>query len=257
MKVVILAGGLGTRLSEETNAIPKPMVEIGGLPILLHIMQIYSSYNINDFIICCGYKSSIIKNYFNNFSLNKSDVTFNMQTNKMKFINKAKLSWKITLVDTGLDTMTGGRLKRVQNYVKNEKAFCLTYGDGLGNINIIDLISFHKKHGKLATITATNPPSRFGAIKIDDNINKVIDFNEKPKIENEWVNGGFFVLSPDVINYIEDDKTIWEKKPLQQLAKKGELFAYKHHGFWMPMDTLREKLILNDLWNKGKAPWKN
>lgn len=257
MKVVILAGGLGTRLSEETNVIPKPMVEIGGLPILLHIMQIYSFYNINDFIICCGYKNYVIKNYFNNFFLKNLDVTFDMKNNEIKFINKAKISWKITLVDTGLDTMTGGRLKRVKNYVKNEKAFCFTYGDGLGNINILDLISFHKKHGKLATLTATNPPSRFGAIKIDDNINKIVDFDEKPKVNNEWVNGGFFVLSPEVINYIEDDKTIWEKKPLQQLAKKGELFAYKHHGFWMPMDTLREKLILNDLWNSGKAPWKN
>jgi glucose-1-phosphate cytidylyltransferase len=256
MKVIILAGGLGTRISEETDNKPKPMVEIGELPILLHILKIYSSYNINDFVICCGYKGHIIRDYFKNFFFLKSDITFNMQTNEMVVANKSIEPWKITLVDTGLETMTGGRLKRVQKYIKNEEAFCLTYGDGLANINILDLISFHKKHGKLATLTAVRPISRYGVLNLNVS-DQVLNFEEKPKNDSQWINGGFFVLSPEVLNYIKDDKTIFEKNPLEKLSKEGELFAYKHNGFWMAMDSLKDKIVLNELWNSGEVPWKN
>lgn len=255
MKSVILAGGLGSRLSEETENKPKPMVEIGGKPILWHIMKMYSSYGINDFIICCGYKGYVIKEYFNNYSLHMSDVTFSINDNFVEVNRNDAESWKVTLVDTGDNTMTGGRLKQVKNYVKDEECFCFTYGDGLGNIDISELIAFHKRHGKLATLTATRPQARFGAIKFGTN-DMVDHFEEKPEGEGSWINGGFFVLQPKVIDYIEDDQTIWEKEPLINLAKQGELFAYKHSKFWTPMDTLREKNQLNELWNSGKAPWK-
>ena len=255
MKVVILAGGLGTRLAEETENKPKPMVEIGGKPILWHIMKIYSFYGINEFIICCGYKGFVIKEYFKNYFLHMSDVTFSIDDNSMKVRQKNVENWKVTLVDTGENTMTGGRLKRVKSYLKNEKAFCLTYGDGIGDINISNLIAFHKKHKKLATLTATRPQARYGAIKLDSN-GKVNYFKEKPEDEGGWVNGGFFVLNPSVIEKIKDDNTIWEQEPLTTLAKEEQLFAYKHNGFWIPMDNLRDKLLLNKLWNNGEAPWK-
>ena len=255
MKAIILAGGYGTRLSEETDLKPKPLVKIGGKPILWHIMKIYSNYGVNEFIICCGYKGHLIREYFANYSLYQSDVTFQTEENKVQKIEKKNESWKVTLVDTGEDTMTGGRLKRVKDYVKDDEAFCLTYGDGLSNINISKLIKFHKQHGKLATLTAVRPPARFGALKLGPN-NVVKDFQEKPDGDGSWINGGFFVLNPKVIDLIESDKSIWEKEPLSNLAKNNDLHAYKHDGFWQPMDTLREKFILNDLWNKGNAPWK-
>ena len=255
MKAIILAGGYGTRLSEETDLKPKPLVKIGGKPILWHIMKIYSNYGVNEFIICCGYKGHLIREYFANYSLYQSDVTFQTEENKVQKIEKKNESWKVTLVDTGEDTMTGGRLKRVKDYVKDDEAFCLTYGDGLSNINISKLIKFHKQHGKLATLTAVRPPARFGALKLGPN-NVVKNFQEKPDGDGSWINGGFFVLNPKVIDLIESDKSIWEKEPLSNLAKNNDLHAYKHDGFWQPMDTLREKFILNDLWNKGNAPWK-
>ena len=253
MKAVILAGGLGTRLSEETVSKPKPMVEIGGKPILWHIMKTYSHYGIHDFIICCGYKGYVIKEYFANYFLHQSDVTFNMKNNKMTVHEDRAEPWTVTLVDTGDNSMTGGRLKRVLPYIKDEEAFCFTYGDGLGNIDIKSSIEFHKKHGKLATLTATFPPGRFGAIDIVNN--KVINFKEKPKGDGAMINGGFFVLSPKVLSHIEGDHTIWEQEPLINLAKDGELMAYEHHGFWQPMDTLRDKRTLESVWNKGDAPW--
>lgn len=256
MKAVILAGGLGTRISEETDLKPKPMVEIGNMPIIWHIMKIYSSHGVNDFIICCGYKGYVIKEYFANYFLHMSDVTFNMTDNSMKVHNNNAEPWNVTLIDTGENTLTGGRLKRVQNYVKHEEAFCFTYGDGVGDVNISELISCHRKHGKLATLTATRPPGRYGALIINTN-DHVENFKEKPEGEESWINGGFFVLNPSVIDRIKDDQTSWEGDPLISLAKDGELFAYKHSGFWQPMDTLREKILLNDLWNNGKAPWKN
>jgi glucose-1-phosphate cytidylyltransferase len=255
MKAVILAGGYGSRISEETEYKPKPMVEIGGKPILWHIMKIYSDYGINDFIICCGYKAYVIKEYFNNYFLHTSDVTFSMKDNVMDVNRSSTESWKVTLVDTGEKTMTGGRLKRIQNYVKDDEAFCFTYGDGLGNINISDLIAFHKSHGKLATLTAILPQARYGALKFGAK-DKVDHFEEKPAGEGSWINGGFFVLHPKVIDLIKDDQTIWEQEPLTSLAKEGQLFAYKHNNFWMPMDTLREKVLLNKLWATNKAPWK-
>lgn len=255
MKAVILAGGLGTRISEETDIKPKPMVEIGGMPIIWHIMKIYSSYGINNFIICCGYKGFVIKEYFKNYFLLNSDITFEMKNNKMKIhLNKSE-PWKITLVDTGVQTNTGGRLKRINDYVKNDKAFCLTYGDCLSNVNISDLIKFHKKHGKLATLTAALPPGRYGSLKFGLN-DLVISFKEKPDGDGSWINGGFFILSPKVIELIKDDQTIWEGEPLNYLAKNNQLQAYKHKGFWQPMDTLREKKLLNDLWDNGDALWK-
>ena len=254
MKAVILAGGLGTRLSEETVSKPKPMVEIGGKPILWHIMKTYSHYGINDFIICCGYKGYVIKEYFANYFLHQSDVTFNMKNNKMTVHEDRAEPWTVTLVDTGDNSMTGGRLKRVLPYLKNEEAFCFTYGDGVADINIKDLIDFHKSHGKQATLTATFPPGRFGALSIEDN--QVQKFEEKPKGDGALINGGYFVLSPKVIERIEGDDTTWEQEPLKSLALDGELMSFKHDGFWQPMDTLRDKMKLNELLDQNKAPWK-
>jgi glucose-1-phosphate cytidylyltransferase len=255
MKAVILAGGFGSRLSEETQTKPKPMVEIGDKPILWHILKIYASYGVNDFIICCGYKGYVIKEYFKNYSLHMSDVIFSTDNNTVEVIQKNTEKWKITLIDTGENTMTGGRLKKVFNYIKNEEAFCFTYGDGVGNVNISDLIAFHKKHKKLATVTAVRPQARYGAITFGPN-DQVDHFEEKPEGDGSWINGGFFVLHPSIINKISDDQTSWENETLVTLAKEGQLFAYKHHGFWMPMDTLRDKILLNNLWNSKKAYWK-
>ena len=254
MKAVILAGGLGTRLSEETEKKPKPMVEIGGKPILWHIMKIYSYHGVNNFIICCGYKGYIIKEYFKNYFLHQSDITFNMKNNKMTVHEDRAEPWSVTLVDTGENSMTGGRLKRVFPYIKDEKSFCFTYGDGVADINIGSLIKFHNSHGKLATITATYPPGRFGALNIKEN--RVLKFEEKPKGDGALINGGFFVLSPKVIDKIKDDKTIWEQEPLKKLAKEGQLMSFLHDGFWQPMDTLRDKIKLNQLIKENKAPWK-
>jgi glucose-1-phosphate cytidylyltransferase len=254
MKAVILAGGLGTRLSEETTLKPKPMVEIGDKPILWHIMKSYSTHGINEFVICCGYKGYLIKEYFANYFLHTSDVTFDMKSNEMKVHTRKAEPWKVTLVDTGDDTLTGGRLKRVQQYLKDEESFCFTYGDGVSDVNISELIEFHNSHGKLATLTATQPPGRFGALGL--NGNKISNFQEKPHGDGGWVNGGFFVLSPKVIDYIEGNSTIWEKKPMELLAQEEQLFAYFHHGFWQPMDTLRDKIHLEELWQSAQAPWK-
>jgi glucose-1-phosphate cytidylyltransferase len=254
MKAVILAGGLGTRISEETSTRPKPMIEIGGKPILWHIMKTYSNHGINDFVICCGYKGYVIKEYFANYFLHMSDVTFDMELNKMEVHHRSAEPWKVTLVDTGDETMTGGRIKRISNYVQNEKFFCLTYGDGVSNIDITKLINFHETQNVKATLTATIPPGRFGALKISDN--KVHSFQEKPKGDGAVINGGFFVLSPEVIDYITDDRTIWEQDPLQRLAEEGNLAAFHHDGFWQPVDTLRDKIYLEELWQSGNAPWK-
>jgi len=254
MKLVILAGGLGTRLSEETLIKPKPMVEIGGKPILWHIMKMYSEHGVNDFIICCGYKGYLIKEYFANYILHQSDVTFNMTENSMKVHKERVEPWKITLVDTGDDSMTGGRLGRVAEYLKNEEAFCMTYGDGVSDVDISALIAFHKKHGKDATLTAVRPPARFGVLKIQDK--QVKQFTEKPEDSGALINGGFFVLSPKVLERISGDKCIWEQGPLKGLAKDENLMAYEHEGFWQPMDTLRDMVFLQDLWDKGNAPWK-
>lgn len=254
MKAVILAGGLGTRISEETSVKPKPMVEIGGKPILWHVMKLYSAYGINDFIICCGYKGYIIKEYFANYFLHMSDVTFDMRFNQMNVHCGYAEPWRVTLVDTGEQTMTGGRLKRVREHIGNE-TFCFTYGDGVGDVNIQDVIEFHKSQKTLATLTATQPAGRFGALAFKDN-DKVASFREKEDLAGSWINGGFFVLEPEVINFIKDDSTVWEKEPLEKLAADDQLSAYKHYGFWQPMDTLRDKNYLNDLWNSGNAPWK-
>lgn len=254
MKVVILAGGLGTRLSEETMVKPKPMVEIGGMPILWHIMKIYSHYGINDFIICLGYKGYLIKEYFANYFLHMSDVTFCMKSNQMQVHHKKAEPWKVTLIDTGVDTMTGGRLKRVKNYLKDEEAFCLTYGDGVADINLHALIDLHKKERRLSTVTAVQPAGRFGALDFANN--KVHSFKEKPKGDGSWINGGFLVLSPEVINFIKDDQTIWEQQPMQQLAESEQMSCYFHEGFWQPMDTLREMQMLERLWQSGQAPWR-
>jgi glucose-1-phosphate cytidylyltransferase len=254
MKAIILAGGLGTRLSEETVLKPKPMVEIGGKPILWHIMKIYSHYGINEFIICCGYKGYIIKEYFANYFLHQSDITFDMATNTMEVHEKRAEPWKITLVDTGEDTMTGGRLKRVESYVKDEEAFCFTYGDGVGNVDIKALIDFHLQHGKEATLTATYIPGRFGALDLSEN--HVNSFKEKPKGDGAMINGGYFVLSPKVLQRIDGDPTVWEQEPLNKLAEEGQLMAYRHEGFWLPMDTIRDKNDLQQMWESGKAPWK-
>jgi glucose-1-phosphate cytidylyltransferase len=254
MKAVILAGGLGTRLSEETTMRPKPMVEIGGKPILWHILKMYSHHGITDFIICCGYKGYVIKEYFANYFLHTSDVTFDMQANSMHVHQRRAEPWKVTLVDTGDESMTGGRLGRVASYVKDEEAFCFTYGDGVGDIDISASINFHRSHGKWATLTAAYSPGRFGAIEIHQK--QIMSFQEKPKGDGAMINGGFFVLSPKVLKYIKDDKTVWEQEPLKALAKDQQLMAYEHHGFWQPMDTLRDKQHLEDLWVSGKAPWK-
>lgn len=253
MKAVILAGGLGTRISEETSTRPKPMVEIGGKPILWHIMKTYSTHGINDFIICCGYKGYLIKEYFANYFLHMSDVTFDMQHNRMEVHQRNAEAWRVTLVDTGEDTMTGGRLKRVLPYL-DEEDFCFTYGDGVGDVDITKLVAFHKEQGTLATLTATQPPGRFGALNMERH--KITSFQEKPQGDGGWINGGFFVLSPKVINYIEGDQTIWERDPMERLAAEGQMTAYLHHGFWQPMDTLRDKNHLEELWASGKAPWK-
>ena len=254
MKAVILAGGLGTRLSEETISKPKPMVEIGGKPILWHIMKTYSYFGINDFIICCGYRGYLIKEFFANYFLHTSDVTFDLINNNMVVHHKRAEPWTVTLVDTGENTMTGGRLMRVAPYLHGEKAFCFTYGDGVADIDIAKLIEFHFTHGKMATLTATSPPGRFGALGIHKN--QVCEFKEKPKGDGTLVNGGFFVLSPDVIDLIEDDSTTWEQEPLMTLANNGQLMAFPHLGFWQPMDTLRDKIHLEELWHAGNAPWK-
>ncbi|MCF7971119.1 MAG: glucose-1-phosphate cytidylyltransferase [Methylococcaceae bacterium] len=254
MKAIILAGGLGTRLSEETESKPKPMVEVAGKPILWHVMKIYSAHGINDFIICCGYKGYVIKEYFANYFLHTSDVTFDMQANQMHVHNSKAEPWKVTLVDTGDKSMTGGRLKRVKEYVQEDEAFCFTYGDGVGDINITELIAFHQQQKVLATLTATQPPGRFGALAMQGT--KVSGFQEKPQGDGGWINGGFFVLSPKVIDYIDDDASVWEQAPMEQLAKAGQLAAYQHQGFWQPMDTLRDKHHLESLWQAGKAPWK-
>lgn len=253
MKAVILAGGFGTRLSEETDLKPKPLVEIGENPILWHILKIYSHYGINDFIICCGYKSYLIKEYFANYFLHTSDITIDVENDKMQVHRKGAEPWKITLIQTGERTATGGRIAKIKNFVKNEDFFCLTYGDGLSNVDIGATIDFHKSHKKLATVTAVKPPGRFGSLVIDEN-NSILEFLEKPK--RDYVNGGFFVLSPKIIEYIKDDETSWEDYPLRNLAKDFELKAFHHDGFWQPMDTLRDKKYLESLWLSNKAPWK-
>jgi glucose-1-phosphate cytidylyltransferase len=253
MKAVILAGGLGTRISEETNLKPKPMIEIGGMPILWHIMKIYASHNVKDFIICCGYKGYIIKEYFVNYFLHTSDITIDISKNKIKLHQRRSDSWLITLVDTGVETMTGGRLKRIFKYIKDEKEFCFTYGDGLSDINITELINFHRSHGKLATLTAVQPPGRFGSLIIDNS--KVKSVVEKPQGDGAWINGGFFVLSPKVLDYIDGDDTVWERFPMENLAITNQLEAYLHKGFWQPMDTIRDKDNLEQLWLSKKAPW--
>ena len=255
MKAVILAGGFGTRISEESSIKPKPMVEIGGKPILWHIMKIYSAHGINDFVICCGYKSHIIKEYFANYHLQCSDITFDLSNSGMEVHNNCAEPWKVTLVETGDETMTGGRLKRVSPYIGNE-TFCLTYGDGVSSVNITELIEFHKAQGGLATLTAVQPPGRFGAFQLEHHANKVPSFKEKPDGDGAWVNSGFFVLDPGVMDYIDGDHTVWEREPMERLAVEGKMNAYRHHGFWQPMDTLRDKHVLEDLWHSGQAPWK-
>lgn len=254
MKAVILAGGLGTRISEETHLKPKPMIEIGGMPILWHIMKIYSHHGVNEFIICCGYKGYVIKEYFANYFLHMSDVTFDMRSNQMEVHQQNAEPWKVTLVDTGDDTLTAGRLKRVEKFVKNDEAFCFTYGDGLSNINITDLIKFHDNHGKFATITAVLPPGRYGALQLLGDA--VSSFSEKPRGDGGEINGGYFVLSPKVFDFIEGDHVAWEGTPIFDLARLNQMNAYRHNGFWQPMDTLRDKNLLEELWASGKAPWK-
>ncbi len=254
MKAVILAGGLGTRISEESHLRPKPMIEIGGMPILWHILKIYSAHGVNEFVICCGYKGYIIKEYFANYFLHMSDVTFDMTRNRMEIHQEHAEPWRVTLVDTGANTQTGGRLKRVADYVRNEDVFCFTYGDGVADVDVSALISAHRSNGKLATVTAVQPPGRYGAIQID--CGQVTQFVEKPRGDGGLINGGFFVLSPKVLDYIEGDDTAWELSPLERLASEGELSAFEHKGFWQPMDTLREKNLLEALWQSGSAPWK-
>ena len=255
MKAVILAGGLGTRISEETHLKPKPMVEIGGKPILWHIMKIYSAHGIHDFVICCGYKGYVIKEYFANYFLHMSDVTFDMANNRMDVHQRNAEPWRVTLVDTGDETLTGGRLKRVADYVSDEEAFCFTYGDGVANVDITALVAFHRQHGKQATVTAVQPPGRYGALNMDGEA--VRGFIEKPRGDGGWINGGFFVLSPKCLDYIAGDTTSWEADPLVRLAADGEMMAFEHTGFWQPMDTLRDKNHLEELWLSGNAPWKS
>lgn len=254
LKAVILAGGFGTRLSEETHLKPKPMVEIGGRPILWHILKIYAAHGVNDFVICCGYKGYVIKEYFANYFLHMSDVTFDMADNRMIVHQQKAEPWRVTLVDTGEDTLTGGRMKRVSDYVKDEEAFCFTYGDGVSDIDITAAIAFHRAHGKLATVTAVSPPGRYGALKREGN--EVRGFVEKPRGDGGMINGGYFILSPKVLDYIEGDSTSWEVGPLMQIAAEGQLMAYDHTGFWAAMDTLRDKNALEELWAGGSAPWK-
>jgi len=254
MKAVILAGGFGTRISEETDNIPKPMIRIGHKPILWHIMKMYSTHGITDFVICCGYKGYVIKEYFSNYFLHMSDVTFSMKKNQMKVHHERSEPWTVTLVDTGENTMTGGRIRRIEQYIKDDEAFCLTYGDGVSNINITELINFHKQQQTLATLTAVYPPGRFGALDISNG--KVNAFKEKPQGDGNRINGGFFVLSPKVIDLIDGDSTVWEQKPMEVLATQGEMSAFEHVGFWQPMDTLRDKIYLEELWASDNAPWK-
>ncbi len=254
MKAVILAGGLGTRLSEETSTKPKPMVELGGRPILWHIMKIYSAHGVNDFVICLGYKGYVIKEYFSNYFLHMSDVTFDMSANRMEIHNAKSEPWRVTLIDTGDATLTGGRLKRVLPYVRDEDAFCMTYGDGVGDVDIAGLIAMHRASGLLATVTGTQPPGRFGALSLDGD--HVTGFHEKPIGDGGWINGGFFVLSPRVGEYIEGDMTTWEQEPMERLAKDGQLGLFRHAGFWQPMDTLRDKMQLEQMWTAGRAPWR-
>jgi len=255
MKAVILAGGLGTRLSEETSVKPKPMVEIGGMPILWHILKTYSHHGINEFIICCGYKGHVIKEFFSNYLMTTSSLTVDMVNNSIEIHDKACEPWKVTLAETGANTLTGGRLKRVKEFIGND-TFCFTYGDGVADVDITKLIAFHKAKGRKATLTATQPPGRFGAIVLGENEDQIDSFHEKPSGDGAWINGGYFVLEPSVIDYIEDDTTTWEAEPLQNLARDGELNAFKHTGFWQPMDTLRDKSLLEDLWENKNAPWK-
>jgi glucose-1-phosphate cytidylyltransferase len=254
MKAVILAGGLGSRISEETHLKPKPLIEIGDKPILWHIMKIFSSHNINDFVICCGYKGYQIKEYFANYFLHTSDVTLDMKNNSMEVHHKFAEPWKVTLVDTGLNTMTGGRLKQIKEYVQNE-SFCFTYGDGVSNVDISKLIQFHKQSKTIATVTAVQPPGRFGTLDISKT--KITNFKEKPAGDGNWINGGYFILEPTVFDYIKDNTTVWEREPLEKLAKENQLSAFKHDGFWQPLDTLRDKNYLDELWNSDKALWKN
>lgn len=254
MKVVILAGGLGTRISEESHLKPKPMIEIGGKPILWHIMKLYSHFGLNDFVICCGYRGYVIKEYFTNYFMHNSDVTLDLKTNSMEVHQNSSEPWKVTIVDTGEHTMTGGRIRRIQPYIQSDKNFCLTYGDGVSDVNIRELVNFHEKQNKLATVTAARPPGRFGQLHLEGKM--VLDFEEKPAGEGGFINGGFFVLSTSVLKYIQDDSTIWERTPLENLAKENQLTAFLHEGFWQPMDTLRDKTYLEGLWNSGKAPWK-
>jgi glucose-1-phosphate cytidylyltransferase len=254
VKVVILAGGRGSRLSEETSARPKPMVEIGGKPILWHIMKIYSAHGINDFIVCLGYKGVLIKEFFANYFLHTSDVTIDLSTNSLHVHQNSAEPWRVTLVDTGEATMTGGRLKRVESYVRDESDFCFTYGDGVADIDICKEIAFHRAQGTAVTVTAAQPRGRFGALKLDQD--RVVDFKEKPAGDGAWVSGGFFVLSPKVFPYLEHDQTVWEQEPLERLAREGEVSAYRHAGFWQPMDTMYDRTLLENLWVSGQAPWK-
>jgi len=254
VKAVLLAGGLGTRLSEETTVRPKPMVEIGGRPILWHIMKIYAAHGVNEFIVCLGYKGYVIKEWFHNYFLHSSDVTFHLATNEMVLHRAAAEPWSVTLLETGEDTQIGGRIKRILPYVKDEEAFCLTYGDGVGDVDISAVMDLHRRSGRLATVTATQPPGRFGSLRFEGD--KVTGFQEKPVGDGGWINGGFFVCSPKVGDYIEGDKTVWEREPMEQLAAEGQLGVHFHHGFWQPMDTLRDRRQLEELWASGKAPWK-
>ena len=256
MKAVILAGGLGTRISEETHLKPKPMVEIGGRPILWHIMKIYASHGVTDFIVCLGYQGYVIKEYFANYLLHTDDVSFDLAQGRVEFLGAGEREpWRVKLVDTGLSTETGGRVGRLKSHLDSDEAFCLTYGDGLGNVDISRLIEFHRGHGKLATMTIVHPPGRFGVVELEGD--KAVTFREKPNVEYGFINGGFFVLNPDVLNLIEGDRTVWEREPLEHLAAQGELAVFKHDGFWQPMDTLREKEQLEAAWATGRAPWKN
>jgi glucose-1-phosphate cytidylyltransferase len=254
MQAVLLAGGLGTRFAEETDVRPKPMIEIGGKPILWHIMKIYSSHGINDFIVCLGYKGYVIKEYFSNYFLHQSNVTFDLRENRMEVLQKHAEPWRVTLIDTGEDTMIGGRIKKILPYIGEDEAFCVTYGDGVGDIDIAESIAFHRREQRLATVTATQPPGRFGAINYQGN--RVTGFQEKPRGDGGWINGGFFVLSPKIGDYIDGDSSIWEREPMTNLATDGELSVFFHHGFWHPMDTLRDKRYLEDLWSNNRAPWK-
>ena len=255
MKAVILAGGRGTRISEETNVRPKPMVEIGGRPILWHIMKIYAAQGVTDFVICLGYKGYVIKEYFHNYLLHTDDVSFDLATGRVEYLGaNEREPWRVTLVDTGLTTETGGRVRRLRPYLENERAFCLTYGDSVGDIDVSKLLAFHESHGKLATMTVVHPPGRFGVVGLDGE--RAIRFQEKPNVESGFINGGFFVLSPRVLEFIEGDRTLWEKEPLERLTERGELAAFRHEGYWLPMDTLREKEQLEAVWTAGKAPWK-